>query len=71
MSSEVRRTDNGDIVNGLITLRFQAFNLADDTFAVNYFAKNDMLSVKMRRRYGCHEELGPIGTCKKVARLVL
>ena len=58
-------------MDGLIILRFHAFNLADDTFSVNYFAKNDMLSVKMRCRHGCHKELGPIGACKKIVRLAL
>lgn len=50
-------TDDSDIWLWLVVLCAQVFDLSDDAFAIQHFAKDNMLAVKMGGWDGGYKEL--------------
>lgn len=53
-------------MNWLVVLCFEILDLADNAFAIQDFAEDNMLAIQVRSGDSCHEELGTIGACEVV-----
>lgn len=51
------RTDDGNVLLRFVILCVQVLDLSNYAFAIEHFAKDDMLAVKMGSRAGGYKEL--------------